>query len=254
MYINFKQYLLMACAISLLSPSIAAPKIDFGKIGSSDKGFRQYWELDETEHQRYQNYMEIAGKYRHQQLSPLLVLSMLAETPEDKEYYARRAAEYEQDMVKREIEAALMVSQAMSANDLSSEMQQFTDRLAGIDTLNYLPQALKDNPDNWESGDLLQLYLDKKCLNEDCLKQFSSTLKQFADKSPVEIILKYAQLNELEGISFFEELAINPSPLKFKRFDPIEHHYLQDEHHLNRALHVRENRVIAILSANTSDR
>lgn len=253
MYDKFKHNLAIACAICYLTPVMAAPNIDFGKIGSGEKGFRQYWELDETEYQRYQNYMEIAGKYRHQQLSPLLVLSMLAETTEDKEYYARRAAKYEQDMVKREIEAALMVSQAMSANDLSSEMQRFTDRLSGIDTLSYIPNTLKDNTSNWESGDLLQLYLDKRCIDEDCLKQFSSTLKQFANKSPIEIIFKGAQLHELEGVSFFEKLALNPSQLKYKRFDPIEHHYLQDGH-LNNALHIRANRVIAILPTTNSVR
>lgn len=207
---QMRKILLSLCLMPFL---LQAQQIDFGKIGNTKEGFKQYWGLDDTEMKRYENYMEIAGKYRHQHLDPLHVLSMIAPSKEDREYYAQKAASYEHQMSKREIEAAWLISTAMEGQ-MATDMQAFTDELTGVNTQNNESTAFA----NWTEGDELVLLLDSRCLSAACTAQFLPQLSKipaFVSKKTVLLMDKTApvegQLSELE------------KQAQIKRYDPIEH-------------------------------
>lgn len=235
----------VACACGVLGMMpfmpVSATSIDFGKIGSTEAGFRQYWGLTAEEAKTYHNYMEIAGKYRHKDVDPLLVLSMIADTQEDKLYYAKKAAEHEHDMVKREIEAAWMLSDAMSEVQLSTAMETFTSKLTGIDTLetNHAGEEVV----SWEGGDTFLIYVDERCLSAACLHQFIPVLKTLPARLPNQYLVIRGKVED-EG-AFNALLSASPQ-ISIRAYDPIEHIYLTDSF-ANRALHVRGNHILRVM-------
>ena len=127
--------LALTLALAATAPAPAA-EVTFSRIGSGDPGLQQFWGLSPEEAQRYRNIMAATGE-RYKTASPLAVLAIMADTPEDRTYYAKRAALYEHEMVKREIETALRISEEMSGNVLMEKMTRFTDGLTGINTTDY---------------------------------------------------------------------------------------------------------------------
>lgn len=225
---NLKSYFLTFLATSLWIGNVQAQNINFGKIGSGEQAFKQYWKLSDEESARYNNYMAIAGKYRHQHLDPLTVLSIIADTPEDREFYAKKAALYEHQISMKEIETAFLISTAMEDN--ATEMQAFTDKLIGIDTMGY--QAEKTPAPQWQAGDTLMLFLDTRCLTSACIAQHTALISGIKADSKIAVITGKTQ-PPTETLQALEKMGFS-----VKRFDPIEHHYLSDAL-LNRPLHIR---------------
>ena len=141
---------LFAAILSLAAPpSLHAATLQFSRIGAGDQGLQQFWQLTPEETQRYRNIMAATGE-RYKNATPLMVLSMMADSPADRDYYAKKAAEMEHALVMRELETATLVSQHMSDPKLVEEMTLHTDRLTGLDTAHDVPDYL--NPE-WREDD-----------------------------------------------------------------------------------------------------
>lgn len=233
--------------IAAFAFGVRAETINYSKIGSGEQGFRQYWQLNEDEARRYHNYMEVAGKYRHKDVNPLTVLSMIAESSEDKSYYARKAAEYEHQMVMREIETAWLVSSAMSESYLADAMQTFTDNLTGISTLDYEPAGSREVV--WQDGDQWVLFLDEQCLTVKCVNQFLISPPPELSQHNISrrVVLKTDKPLEASAQKLLEAQA----GLQISRFDPLEHRYL-DNLRANQALHVRDGQMLAVVPVGES--
>ena len=237
--------LAFALAFATTVPAHAA-ELTFSRIGSGDQGLQQFWGLSQEEAQRYRNIMAATGE-RYKTASPLAVLSIMADSPEDKTYYAKRAALHEHEMIKREIETALLISQEMSGEVLQEKMTRFTDRLTGINTTDYIPD--ERNP-AWRDGDWLVLYLDDSCLSAGCISQFTP---QMTGTVPSDIkIERVLVLNSKQPLSEVANTVIKgwPQPeTVLQRYDPIEHHYLQRGGEKGSvALHVRDRQVVEVLT------
>ncbi|MDO4642769.1 MAG: hypothetical protein Q4A74_02905 [Cardiobacteriaceae bacterium] len=235
---KIRSYLLLPLVLALVGISQAAPKIDFGKIASKEQAFKQYWQLNEDEVRRYETYMAVVGKFRNQNLDPLTVLSMISDTQEDKAYYAKKAAEMEHEMVKREIETAWLISEAMGAEKLDEVMQEFTDRLTGINTIGYVPYAIDTS---WHTGDTLLLIVDDRCLNLTCIKQFAKDFRE----PPAHIMREVVVNSEKEApLSNEAQTLIATWPnTTVTLFDPIEHSFI-DESLYNQPQHIRNRTVL----------
>ena len=237
--------LALTLALAAAAPAHAA-EVTFSRIGSGDPGLQQFWGLSPEEAQRYRNIMAATGE-RYKTASPLAVLAIMADTPEDRIYYAKRAALYEHEMVKREIETALRISEEMSGNVLMEKMTRFTDSLTGINTTDYLPDERKPE---WRDGDWLVLYLDDSCLSAGCIGQFTP---QMTGTVPSGIkIERVLVLNSKQPLTGVAETVVKgwPQPeTVIQRFDPIEHHYLQRGGEKGSvALHVRDRQVVEVLT------
>ncbi|RKW12325.1 MAG: hypothetical protein D8H94_11780, partial [Cardiobacterium sp.] len=211
-----------ACALALALIPAHAAEITFSRIGAGDAGLQQFWQLTPEEAQRYRNIMAATGE-RYKTASPLAVLAIMADTPEDRDYYAKRAALHEHEMVKREIETALRISEEMSGEVLMEKMTRFTDGLTGINTTDYLPD--ERNP-AWHDGDWLVLYIDDSCLTAGCMGQFTPQMK---DTIPANIKAeRVLVLNSKLPLTAGAEAVIKTWPeTPVQLYDPIEHHYLQ---------------------------
>ena len=237
--------LALTLALAATAPAPAA-EVTFSRIGSGDPGLQQFWGLSPEEAQRYRNIMAATGE-RYKTASPLAVLAIMADTPEDRTYYAKRAALYEHEMVKREIETALRISEEMSGNVLMEKMTRFTDSLTGINTTDYIPDERKPE---WRDGDWLVLYLDDSCLSAGCLNQFTP---QMTGTVPPDIkVERVLVLNSKQPLTGVAETIVKgwPQPeTVIQRFDPIEHHYLQRGGEKGSvALHVRDRQVVEVLT------
>ena len=237
--------LAFALAFTTTTPLHAA-ELTFSRIGSGDPGLQQFWGLSPEEAQRYRNIMAATGE-RYKTASPLAVLAIMADTPEDRTYYAKRAALYDHEMVKREIETALRISEEMSGNVLMEKMTRFTDGLTGINTTDYLPDERKPE---WRDGDWLVLYLDDSCLSAGCLNQFTPQMSSTVP--PGVKIERVLVLNSKQPLTGVAETIVKgwPQPeTVIQRFDPIEHHYLQRGGEKGSvALHVRDRQVVEVLT------
>lgn len=223
--------LLLACS---LFSTVHAQTIEFGKIGD-ERAFKQHWKLDDDEMKRYKQYMDVAGRFRHQNVDPLTVLSMIAQDPEDKAYYAKMAAEYEHKAVKAEIETAYLISEAMSIKQLEDDMQKFTDTLTGIVTTDYVPYKERSH---WQVGDDWIVLVDQRCANLECLKAFVNQAQALPSG-----INKTLVVRDDWPLADDEMQLIHSVPgLEARSFDPIEHAYLENT--LNQALHVRDRKVL----------
>lgn len=234
--------LALALALATLAPAHAA-ELTFSRIGAGDAGLQQFWQLTPEEAQRYRNIMAATGE-RYKTASPLAVLSIMADTPEDRDYFAKRAALHEHEMVKREIETAFLISQEMSGAVLQEKMTRFTDGLTGINTTDYVPDSLKPE---WRNGDWLVLYLDDSCLTAACLNQFSA---QMTGTVPANIkVERVLVLNSKLPLTEGAEAVVKSWPdTPVQPYDPIEHHYLQRGGEKGSvALHVRDHQLVQVL-------
>ena len=236
---NKIRILALPLALALATTANHAATVNYSRIGSGESGFKQYWGLSDDEYRRYGNYMEITNN-RYQNSSPLMVLSMIAEKDEEKIYYAREAARYEHEMVKREIHTAWLVSQSMSELQLTKEMQKFTDDLTGIKTLGYVPDD--QNPE-WRDGDTLVLLVDDSCLTAGCIGQFTDRIKAVKGKVKRQVVV-----NSKQPLSEAAQAIIKGWPETYiTRYDPIEHHYLNANQGYNVLLHVRDRTTVNIV-------
>lgn len=234
--------LALALALATLAPTHAA-ELTFSRIGSGDQGLQQFWQLTPEEAQRYRNIMAATGE-RYKTASPLAVLAIMADTPEDRDYFAKRAALHEHEMVKREIETAFLISQEMSGAVLQEKMTRFTDGLTGINTTDYVPDSLKPE---WRNGDWLVLYVDDSCLTAGCIGQFTA---QMTGGVPSGIkVERVLVLNSKLPLTEAAEAVIKTWPdTPVQPYDPIEHHYLQRSGEKGSvALHVRDRQLVQVL-------
>lgn len=238
------RHLLLALSLTLaaLTPADAA-ELTFSRIGSGDQGLQQFWQLTPEETQRYRNIMAATGE-RYKTASPLAVLAIMADSAEDRDYFAKRAALHEHEMVKREIETAFLISQEMSGAVLQEKMTRFTDGLTGINTTDYVPDSLKPE---WRNGDWLVLYVDDSCLTAGCIGQFTA---QMTGGVPSGIkVERVLVLNSKLPLTEAAEAVIKTWPdTPVQPYDPIEHHYLQRSGEKGSvALHVRDRQLVQVL-------
>ncbi len=221
-----------------------AQTITFGKI-ESPKAFQQYWGLTQEQMKQYENYMQVAGKYRHKDVNPLVVLSIIADDDEDKDYFASKAARYESQMSKREILSTWLITSSMEKQGLSDAMQKFSDGLIGIDSQSYVPESVTSD---WQQGDELAIVVDKLCYEMNCLPQFEKVVTAIPQSIPKTLIYRIADMDKDRQESFITSLnqlqdklkAI--TPLILTKYDRIEHGLLQHIH--NQAVHLRNNEII----------
>lgn len=240
---------LLFSACMLACASTYAQRIDFGKIGSSqqaqDQAFKQYWQLNDEEVRRYQNYMQAAGKYRYEKLNPLFVLTIIADNEEDANYYAKKAAVYESKAIRQEIQSAWLISGNMKG-ELADEMQKFTDNLIGIDTFNYVPpsEQSKKTEKSWTDSDRLVLFVDDRCLSAECLAQFKPAIADIQKSYPKAGLTVVVSGKQHPTADAVKVLSINDDAAK--SYDPIEHSYLKPElvNHLWQVTANRQAKVI----------
>ncbi len=235
-----KKTLLLGMFLAL---SASAQSISFGKI-DSPKDFKKYWKLSDEHFNKYEKYMQVAGKYRHAQVNPLIVLSMISDDAEDKEYFARKSAKYESQMVQREIQSAWLITQAMEKLGLNEQMGQFSDKLTGIDTASYVPKVVKTT---WQTGDELVIVVDDVCVQTNCLKQFVPLLQAVPEKVKIQQLL-IAKLSRDEKLQQQFNAMSQPVSKRFKlgvkRYDPVEFGYLYGLK--NQMAQVRNNQIVRI--------
>lgn len=238
--------LLLAVVLGLTAfatvPAQAAT-VQFSRIASGDQGLQQFWQFTPDEVQRYRNIMAATGD-RYKNASPLMVLSMMADGKEDRDYYARKAAEMEHALVMREIETAWLVSEHMSEARLTEQMTLLTDGLTGLDT------ARKQAEDNvWQEGDELVLYVDGSCLTAGCISQFNNRMRSAPDNIPRRLIVR-AQ----EPLSSAAQTIVESWPeTGIQRFDAVEHgRFLNVRNQApNAVLHIRDRTIVEVLSEQT---
>lgn len=228
--------LILALALSTLTAN--AQNVTFGTVSTENKkAFQSYWKLRDEDMKKYQSYMEVAGRFRHTQSNPLVVLSIISDDPEDKGYYAAKAAKYESDMSQREITAAWLLSNEMEKQGLVEAMEQFSADLTGVETAQYLPKNLKKD---WQKGDLFVLVIDDVCRQINCLKQFTKKMNAIPKHIEKHILLK--QLKAQYDKKALEALTKQFSKIKIKRFDAIEHGNMSSLK--NQAGQVRDNQLL----------
>lgn len=215
--------------------SLQAQTITFGKI-ENPQNFQKYWGLTQEQMEQYETYMQTAGKYRHQTSNPLVVLSIISADPEDKNFYAAKAAAYEHHMSKAEIESAWLITQEMEKQNLDEAMQTFSDELTGIDTKSYQPKTAKEIV--WQKGDKAVLIVNKTCASVSCIKDFLPILQSAPKKVTKEIIV---QSKEKLDAGVGKLLLLTPG-IQLKRYDPIEHSYLDGV--INQSVQVRKRQII----------
>lgn len=99
-------------AIPLLAVSVSFVNAQSITNTSFNKGkFLKHWNITEEELERYQAYMDIEGKFRYPNLTPLEVLGITAESETQMQYYAKKAAINERAQVKKEIKFAVMTTE-----------------------------------------------------------------------------------------------------------------------------------------------
>lgn len=228
------------CLLLIVGTS-QAQTITYGKI-ENPKNFMKYWELNDDDFDTYQNYMEYAGKFRHNHLNPLVVLSIISEKPEDKGYFAKRAAEYEHQISKYEILSAWLISTEMEAQGYVRIMDKFAQDL--VTTLPGFSPNTEPTDKSWMEGDALMLTINDDCTTKSCIAQFVPMIKKLklAKNNEVYLINKTKQpladdtRLTIEGI----EKVVN-----YRGYDPIEHHFLKEIN--NRIVHVRNNKIVEVL-------
>ena len=232
---------LFAAILSLAAPpSLHAATLQFSHIGSGDQGLQQFWQLTPDEVQRYRNIMAATGD-RYKNSNPLMVLSMMADSKEDRDYYAKKAAEMEHALVMREIETAWLVSEHMSEARLTEQMTLLTDTLTGLNTT----QPMKDDT-AWQPGDELVLFIDGGCLTAGCIGQFSERIRRAPDNIPRRLIIRAK-----EPLSGAAQTIVESWPeTVIQNYDPVEHgRFLNVRNQApNVVLHVRDRNIIEILT------
>ena len=241
--------LLLAAAFGLGVLSIApaqAATLQFSRIGAGDQGLQQFWQLTPEETQRYRNIMAATGE-RYKNATPLMVLSMMADSPADRDYYAKKAAEMEHALVMRELETATLVSQHMSDPKLVEEMTLHTDRLTGLDTAHDVPDYL--NPE-WREDDWLVVYVDGSCITARCLGQFAARVRAVDEK-----ISRFLIINSRQPLDAVAQQVADDWHAVVQRYDPVEHgRFLTREQAPNAVLHVRGRRIIETLGDSSPGR
>lgn len=226
--------------LAVIAPTLHAATVQFSRIGSGDQGLQQFWQLTPEETQRYRNIMAATGD-RYKNSSPLMVLSMMADSKEDRDYYAKKAAEMEHALVMREIETAWLVSEHMSEARLTEQMTLLTDTLTGLNTA----QPLKDDT-AWQPGDELVLYIDGSCLTAGCIGQFSERMRRAPDNIPRRLIIRAK-----EPLSGTAQTIVESWPkTHIQNYDPVEHgRFLNIRNQApNVVLHVRDRNIIEVLT------
>lgn len=231
--------LVKICILSVLTLSLAnAQNITFGTVSKeSQKAFKSYWKLSDEDVSKYNTYMEIAGKYRHQQSNPLVVLSIISDDPEDKGYYAAKAAKYESDMAQREITSAWLLSNEMEKQGLVDAMDKFSSELTGVDTSNYVPGRVKKD---WEKGDTFVLVVDDICRQTNCLTGYIKTVNAIPKHVAKTVLFKnFKAAYDEKALELFTK---QQPTVQFKRFDSVEHGSLSNV--INQAVQVRDGKVL----------
>ncbi len=231
-----KKHLL--CALLLVTVNSQAQNISFGKI-QTPKEFQKYWGLTPEQMQQYEQYMQVAGKYRHQNSNPLVVLSIISKDPEDKNYYAAKAATYEHKMAKNEIETAWLMSKEMERQGLTEAMTKFSDKLTGISS------DKKTDKHSWEKDDEVMIVVDENCLKVNCLPTFVPLLSNLPNDTKVSVINNSKQPIATTITALNKALSSkknNTIIVSSSNYDPIEHGYL--EAIKNQAVQVRNGKII----------
>lgn len=73
--------------------------------------FQSFWQLSNSEMQRYEQVMMQEGRFRYPRLTPLEVLAVTAPDEETMRYYARKAAADEMRAVEAQVHFAVMVTE-----------------------------------------------------------------------------------------------------------------------------------------------
>ncbi len=101
--------------ISLLFTSSVGAQQTITYTSFNDKQLKQqmvkHWKITEEEYQRYADFMNVEGRYRYKDLTPLEVLGIAAEDEATRQYYAKKAAIEELAEVKKQMEFILLTTQ-----------------------------------------------------------------------------------------------------------------------------------------------
>lgn len=230
-------------ALALPGMPATAAELTFSRIGAGgDQALQKVWGMTPDEVQRYKNFMEATGK-RYENATPLMVLSIMADSQEDRIYYAKKAAEVEHNLVKREIEAAWYISEAMSEDRLEDEMQRATDALTGIETLGYVPTHMRKA---WQDDDEVVVVLDERCLSTACITGIGRQIAATAPQAPRLFVIDTKQPLDEAARTLINSWT---GKTEIRRLDPIEHAWLEKAER-NYLLHVRKREIVDVLTGN----
>jgi hypothetical protein len=220
-----------------------AAELTFSRIGSGgDQALQKVWGMTPDEIKRYKIFIEATGK-RYENATPLMVLSIMADSQEDRIYYAKKAAEVEHNLVKREIEAAWYISEAMSEDRLADDMQRTTDGLTGIETLGYVPTHMRKA---WQDDDEVVVVLDERCLSTGCITGIGRQIAATAPQAPRLFVIDTKQPLDEAARTLINSWT---GKTEIRRLDPIEHAWLEKAER-NYLLHVRNREVVDVLTGN----
>lgn len=108
-----KLSLFLALSLALASSVNAQQTITYTSF--NDEGLKRqmvkHWKITEEEFQRYADFMNVEGRYRYKDLTPLEVLGIAAEDEATRQYYAKKAAIEELAEVKRQMAFILLTTQ-----------------------------------------------------------------------------------------------------------------------------------------------
>lgn len=108
-----KLSLFLALSLALASSVNAQQTITYTSF--NDEGLKRqmvkHWKITEEEFQRYADFMNVEGRYRYKDLTPLEVLGIVAEDEATRQYYAKKAAIEELAEVKRQMAFILLTTQ-----------------------------------------------------------------------------------------------------------------------------------------------
>lgn len=99
---------------SILLFSINAQTFNYTTIDDRE-AFIKHWKISDEEYERYLKFMQVEGRYRYKDLTPLEVLGLSAEDDATMQYYAKKAAEDEREAVKKQLRFIIMTTEYKKA-------------------------------------------------------------------------------------------------------------------------------------------
>lgn len=79
------------------------------------ESFIKHWGISDEEYDRYLRFMQVEGRFRYKDLTPLEVLGLSASDDATMQYYAKKAAANEREAVKKQLRFIIMTTEYKKA-------------------------------------------------------------------------------------------------------------------------------------------
>ena len=196
----------------LFSSALVAVDITSTDIAQSDRESAQHWGISVQQYRKYKSYMDKEGKYFYEHLDPVFVSGLIADTPQEREVFAKlfyqqelkRAAQLIafNDVYRRVGKAARGDNPIVSTEKLS--------RTYGRDISQWRPPTIKP-----QTGDRITYFVNKDC-GQPCAARFKYYLSAIGDKYPVgtSIDVYFIDFDRKEIENWASDVNLNPGAVK----------------------------------------